>query len=443
MPEESKKQRDDRWYYSFLPYNIAGGATNPLIPLFVTDGLGGTVAQVGIVSAITSAASVPANIIWGNLSDTTKRRKVFVLIGFFGLALALFMMGMSLNVNSYYVANFVQGAVAAAVAPVGTVLILESFSKEEWARRIGDFSRVGGIGWVGGLLLGTVWLSMSSSSDPVSEVMAMRALFVVSSAMAVLSIIMALKWVPESKKKIAREDLPAASRFPLLTFERGRYAPSKIIHVVKLSAKNLRARNFPRNLKIYYLMVFLAWTGFLTFYVGLPIFLSGQVGLSVPEVFIVYIASSVASALVYSRAGRWTTKVGGKKIQTIAFAGRIVLFPSFFLVTVVNLPLAAVLVICCILHALIGTCWAMLSVAGNHLVSNMAYCDFRTESLGMYNSIIGIGSIAGSLTGGLVAAVYGFQDTFVVAALFVVAGLILLLSLNVNKVDCVEPKANE
>ncbi|HVO78031.1 MAG TPA: MFS transporter [Methanomassiliicoccales archaeon] len=443
MPEESKKQRDDRWYYSFLPYNVAGGATNPLIPLFVTDGLGGTVAQVGVVSAITSAASVPANIIWGNLSDTTKRRKVFVLIGFFGLALALFMMGVSSSVNSYYVANFVQGAIAAAVAPVGTVLILESFAKEEWARRIGDFSRVGGIGWVGGLLLGTVWLSMSSASDPASEVMAMRALFVVSSAMAVLSIIMALKWVPESKKKIDREDLPAASRFPLLTFERGRYAPSKILHVVRLSAKNLRPRNFPKNLKVYYVMVFLAWTGFLTFYVGLPIFLSSQVGLSVPEVFIVYIASSIASALVYSRAGRWTTKVGGKRIQTIAFVGRIVLFPSFFLVTLVNLPLAAVLIICCALHALIGTCWAMLSVAGNHLVSNMAFCDFRTESLGMYNSIIGIGSIAGSLIGGIVAAAYGFQDTFVVAALFVAAGLILLLSLNVEKVECAEPKANE
>ncbi len=441
MPEEQKKQRDDRWYYSFFPYNVAGGSTSPLIPLFVTEGLGGTVAQVGIISAITSAASVPANIIWGNLSDTTKRRKVFVLIGFFGLALALLMMGLAPNVDSYYVANFVQGAVAAAVAPVGTVLILESFAKEEWSRRIGDFSRVGGIGWVGGLVLGTVWLSMADSMG--STIMAMRALFVLASGMAVISIIMAIKWVPESKKKLDREDLPAASKLPWISFERGRYAPSKILHVVKLSAKNLRARNFPRNLKIYYAVIFLAFTGFLTFYVGLPIFLSSQLGLTVPEVFIVYIASSITSALVYSRAGRWCTTIGGKRIQVLAFFGRIILFPTFFLVTLVSLPLLALIIVMCVLHALVGMCWAMLSVAGNSLVSNMSFCDFRTESLGMYNSIIGIGSIAGSLMGGFVAVSFGYLDTFVVASVFVIAALLLLFKLNVDKVECVEPKLNE
>ena len=57
-------KKDEKWYYTFLPYNIAGGSTNPIIPLFVTEGLKGTVAQVGIVSAITSLAAVPANILW-------------------------------------------------------------------------------------------------------------------------------------------------------------------------------------------------------------------------------------------------------------------------------------------------------------------------------------------------------------------------------------------
>jgi len=238
-------------------------------------------------------------------------------------------------------------------------------------------------------------------------------------------------------------DLPAASKLPWISFERGRYAPSKILHVVKLSAKNLRARNFPRNLKIYYAVIFLAFTGFLTFYVGLPIFLSSQLGLTVPEVFIVYIASSVTSALVYSRAGRWCTTIGGKRIQVLAFSGRIILFPTFFLVTLVSLPLLALIIVMCVLHALVGMCWAMLSVAGNSLVSNMSFCDFRTESLGMYNSIIGIGSIAGSLLGGFVAVSFGYLDTFVVASVFVIAALLLLFKLKVDKVECVEPRANE
>ena len=435
------KERSDRWYYTFLPYNVAGGSTSPLIPLFVTEGLKGTMAQVGIISAISSVASVPANILWGNLSDTTKRRKVFVLIGFLGLAVALLLMGLSMDMGTYYFANFVLGAIAAAAAPVGTVLILESFAKEEWAKRIGDFSRVGGIGYVVGLLLGTLWLGMADSLG--STVIAMRALFVVASGLALLSVFLAIKWVPEPRKKMERSEMDGASKLPIISFERGRYTPSRLLHIVKLSAKNMHPRNFPRNLKIYYVVMILAFAGFLTFYVGLPIFLKNQMGLSVPEVFIVYIASSVTSALVYSRAGAWASSKGGKRMQMLAFSGRIVLFPTFFVVTLVHVPLLALLTLMCLLHALIGLCWAMLSVAGNALVSNMAYGDFRTESLGVYNSIIGIGAIAGSLIGGLVADAYGFLPTFLVASTFVASALLLLLALNVEKVEGIEPKANE
>ena len=183
----------------------------PLIPLFVTEGLGGNVAQVGIISAISSLASVPANIIWGNLSDTLKRRKVFVLIGFIGLAIPLLLMGLSTDIATYYLANFILGAISAAAAPVGTVLVLESFDKKEWGKRLGDFSKVGGIGWLLGLTIGTIWLNIMAGD---SEVMAMRMLFAPRRPSPSSASYWPGNGSREPKTKIERKDLANVVKIP-------------------------------------------------------------------------------------------------------------------------------------------------------------------------------------------------------------------------------------
>ncbi|HEY3421205.1 MAG TPA: MFS transporter [Methanomassiliicoccales archaeon] len=429
----SDDKKDEKWYYTFLPYNIAGGSTNPIIPLFVTEGLKGTVGQVGIVSAITSLAAVPANILWGNLSDTMQKRKPFVIMGFLGMGLALMLMGLSTSIPQYYLANFMLGLLAAAVAPVGTVLVLESFEKKDWAKRLGDFSKVGGLGWVVGLLIGTVWLMLLNGSDGENST---RALFLLAAVLCLVSTVLAFRWVPEPKDKIRREcidpdDLEHAHAHII---ERARYLPQRVTFVAKVSAKNLKLANFPANLKRYYLVTFLAFFGFLSFYVAFPIFLSQYVGLKDTDIFIIYIASSVASVLTYALVGRLIGSIGGKKIQAVAFALRIFIFPAFFAVTMLNLPFPALFAAMLVLHALAGLCWAGISVSGNALVSKMSYRDFRTQSLGMYSSIQGVASIFGSLLGGFIAQYYGYQTEFLMASGFVLAGLVLLLLTNVDNV---------
>ena len=75
----SDDKKEEKWYYTFLPYNVAGGSTNPIIPLFLTEGLKGTVGQVGLVSAITSKlagglAVVPRMLI-GSIHSAESRQK--------------------------------------------------------------------------------------------------------------------------------------------------------------------------------------------------------------------------------------------------------------------------------------------------------------------------------------------------------------------------------
>lgn len=422
---------DEKWYYTFLPYNISGGSTSPLIPLFVTQGLKGTIAEVGIVSALSSVASVPASIVWGNLSDTTGKRRIFVLIGFLGMALAMIMMGLSMTMSQYYMANLILGMLASAAAPVGTVLVLESFEKHEWAKRLGDFSKVGGIGWVIGLVLGTIWLQFLAPDD---GAITMRALFILAGALSLVSLFLGLKWIPEPKERVDRDSLDKhVLSVPVNIVERARYLPQRMVGILRISSKNLRMSNFPQNLRRYYLVIFLIFTGFLTFYVGLPIFLNSYVGLTSSEVFIIYLASSLTSALIYGPAGRWVSRIGGKRIQMISIAIRIVTIPTFFLVTLFPMSVISQMIVFGALHSIMGFCWANIAVAGNSLVSNMSYKDFRTQALGMYSAIQGVAAILGCLIGGYVANYFGYLETFLLAIVFIITGLVLLAFNNAEK----------
>ncbi len=427
-----KKENEEKWYYTFLPYNIAGGSTSNLIPLFMAQTLKASLAEVGMVSAITSIASVPANILWGNLSDMSKKRKPYILIGFLGMGLALALMGLSVGLFEYFVANFLFGLLAAAVAPVGTVLVLETFPKTEWGRRLGDFSKVSGIGWVIGLVLGIIWLMVFDGND---QEMSMRALFLLSAGLCLIATFLALRWVPEPREKIDRNQVSPEEidHIFISRIEKARYLPQKIVYTVEVSAKNLRWNNFPQNLKRYYAVIFLAFSGFLSFYVALPIFLSAYIGLSNPEVFVVYLASSITSALTYGFMGRQIEKKGGKRIQMACFAARIAIFPSFFLVTMLSLGSSELFIVLLVLHAGAGLCWAGLSVAGHAIVGKLAYKNFRTQSLGMYNAVQGTATIIGSLVGGFVASILGYEALFVMASVFIGAALCLLALTNVDK----------
>ncbi len=409
-----KKGRNDRWYYSFLPFNMANGGTNTLIPLFVTEALAGSVAQVGLISAATSLASVPSHILWGDLSDTAKKRRVFVLIGFGGLALSLLLMALSSNFYQYLIANVMLGILVNAAAPVGTVLILESFKKDEWAKQLASFSKVGGIGWVLGLIMGTIWLGAFTDGDQAS---AMRALFFLATGLAVVSMYLAYRWVPEPSQNVDRAQFNGwALRIPSFNFERMRFMPHRIYHTLKISSEHLRPENFPSNLKKYYIYVLLTFVGFLTFYVGLPTFLRHYVGMSSTEVFIVYIASSACSALGYTHAGRWANKYGSKKVQMWGVFGRGMLFPLFFLATFLPLPMFGYVIVFCVLHALVGFAWSLISVSGNYIVSNCCKPGNRAESSGMYNAMQGSATVVGALMGGFIAQDLGYLTVFLLAS---------------------------
>ena len=82
----------DRWYSAYALANLSAGGVSILIPLYVLH-LGGGVGEIGLLTAVGNLIAVPASIAWGSLSDRWNSRKVFVVIGLFGIAFSFLSMG--------------------------------------------------------------------------------------------------------------------------------------------------------------------------------------------------------------------------------------------------------------------------------------------------------------------------------------------------------------
>ncbi len=422
------RPRSSRWFYSYLPQGIAGGATSALIPLFAY-GLGGSLSDVGIIAAATSIASVPAFMLWGSLSDRLGRRKIFLLIGFLGNTVSFVFMAASRPLSEFYLANLLIGALGAASGPVGTVLIMETTARAEWPSRLAFVSRIGAVGWVAGLGLGAVWLALGPALvGPGLD--AMRALFLIGAASGALSVLLAFLWTREPTKHVDRQTVQGTYARPRV--ERGRYFPMWVLHYFDFRAPRPPDAKLPRSLRAYLVCVFLFFGGFTAFYGFFPIFLNQTYGLSGPEIFAVYIGSQAMSVAAYPYVGKWISSRRGASMQLYAVLGRSVLFGSFFAVGFVPMPSVGLLALIFILHSGVGLCWAVINVAGSTLVSHLAPVKGRAQAFGAYNAVQGFGSILGPLLGGFTAEWLGYGPAFAVSVGLILSGSAVLAALSLG-----------
>ena len=422
------KAQSDRWYYSFLPNGIAGGATSTLIPLFALM-LGASAVEVGIIAASSSIASVPAFMLWGRASDRRGKRRAFVVLGFLGMAISLGLMAVSQGIPELYLANLLLGALTSA-SVVGTVLIMETSDRNEWPNRLAFFSQIGSVGFIVGLAIGAFWLAGFSVAW--GSAGSMRALFLAGSFLALLSALMAWRWISDPETGIQRSTVNLSEHM-FVAVERVKYLPLKLIHYIDFSNHKAKGHAASRTLRSYYVCVILLFSGFTAFYAMFPIFLAGPFGLDGSQVFAVFIASNVVSAAIYSKVGRWISRLGARKAQIAGATARIVLFPTFLSLIWLPIGLPAAFVAALAVHGLIGASWAVINVSGSTIVSRLAPKEGRAQTFGLYNAVQGVGSIAGPLLGGFVTELFGYEGGFATSSVLILSGVLLLATLKIEE----------
>jgi predicted MFS family arabinose efflux permease len=261
----------------------------------------------------------------------------------------------------------------------------------------------------------------------------MRTFMLTCGILSAVAYAMAMMWIQEPRAHYDRrwfvDHLVALQSW---TFERARYIPTRLVFANKPRVIQKARRFLPgwgRDLDIYLVSTFVLFTGIQVFYVPFPVMLAGELSLGSSQIFLVYLASAVMAAIMYTWAGQEVDQLGNRKAQVLAWAVRAVLFPSFSLAILLAIwgygMWAFVLVMA--LNGISGAFFSIVSVAGITTALDLSPRRGKGEAVGAYNSVMGMGMILGGLLGGLIASTAGYMAVAMTTGAFSAVAIILLL----------------
>lgn len=408
----------NRWFTSYLLSNIAAGLIAPLIPLYVVLYLHSGVFDVGMVSSIASAASVPALIFWGNLSDYAGKRRIFILTGFVGAFAALLQIIFVHDLTGYIVMLVLFQLLAMAAVPVSTLIILETRQESEWPQVMSLFSTLSSAGTVAGLAAGTVLILYWHYSGVIP------AIYLIASFVYLTAAVSAYFFLPEPGRILMRQRLQAF--FSLRIVERARHFPQHVLHIIPVGKNRGNTRAFSPVMRKYLFTTTFLMFGFQVFFVPYPVFFLDLLHGTETQVFALYLLNSGLSMLTFRIAGTLVRRSGPGRTLTMGIVPRIVIFTAAG-----GLPFLAghgpgVLAAAVILYGILGALWSLISIGEVTSISRLALKVNRGKAVGYYNSLLGVGQIGGGLVSGILAAELGYTADFIIAAVIVLAGFAMI-----------------
>jgi MFS family permease len=423
------KDKRELWFYSYLPTNMAGGCFDTLLPVFIVVALGGTVADVALISMAASAASVPALIFWGLATDKMRWRKHFIIAGFLGRVVSYTLMGAAVGASHILFANILMGILSSASAPAMSILIFEYFSKDQWSEKIGLFNKIAGIGALIGIALGTVWVAVAPMWMDIG--LALRLLFLLNAVLALVGAWLAFILIAEPDEKLARERfLSHAVQLMRWAYERAKYFPGKMYYFFKPS--HLRQLDLLEKAKRSFIGWFLVATftyniGAVAFFTIQPVFLIKVIGIDSTVVFALSFTQALVSTLLYRSVGKVLDKADKTKFLLGAKLCRTGLF-SFYAASVIFVTWSGStnLAFLIVMHVTFGITWAFIADTQLPIAISESPEEKKGAHAGTFNAIVGLGAIAGAAFGGIVAISFDLTLAIIASAMLIGLSSVIL-----------------
>ena len=381
------------WRLGFFFHEMAFGLLSVFLPLYVMA-VGGSLVDIGIMSATALFLVIPASFYWGYICDKTRRYKRYILISFLASTVFLYLFTLTTSVGLVIIFYVLMSILHIAHEPPKNVLIAELYSREEWDKAFARYEGLTEVGWLIGLLLGFLmsYYRLAASST-----------LLLCSALNLVAFVISAILVTDPLLIFERR-LVRIERAIDFTFK-GTVIASKLWDGLslneRLKSENLHA--FCGGLVLFSIATSILFT-------PLPIFFSQELALRTSVVFAIYVLNSGGGTVGYFLASRRSTRA--TKESNI---GKTVLLRSMlaFLFVAATQKLAYSAVLAVIILVLMGVAYAYFLVYTLSLSMEL----IPLGKAGMFNALLGIGGASGSFIGPFLAQALGFMYVFVVAGI--------------------------
>ena len=428
------RRETEPWYGAMGLANLVVGTSSILVPLMVAQVLRGTVENVGLISSLASLMGVIGSLVWGRLSDAAHRRKMFVVMSYTMVAVSFAGMAFAHSLTTIAVLNMILNLFWVANASVSVLLVIENSDDSLWEEKISYLNQIGTLGWVSGLIFGSVALAVASPRF--GEATAIRSVFGILALGGLVAAVLAARLIPRTRPRFVhrrfRGSILALGNFIV---ERARFAPFHLYHRFnprRLSALLRGQGGLQRETKEFLLAVFLAFTAFNFFFVPLPLLLADRFGFSSSMVFFYYVVQNGAIVIAYPLAAQRVKHLGNKSVMTGSILARVLLFllGGVFLFASTSVPSPVVL---SLFFFLIGFSWSFFQLSSVAMISRLARPEYRGQALGLYNAVAGLGTVIAGVTSGVMAQHLGYGVTLIVAAILAAAAMVVVMRLRIPR----------
>lgn len=188
---------------------IGFGVTLPVLPFFVErladSGRRGLALQVGLLTGVLPLMQLVMAPFWGRWSDTAGRKRL-VLVGIGGTALGQLLFGLASTLPALYGARIIGGLLSAAILPAATAYVADTTTPAERGRGMAWLGSAVSLGVIAGPALGGVLVRKDvhwRTGLGHFEVTGFGLPFLASAGLAVLALVAAARWLPESHPPLA------------------------------------------------------------------------------------------------------------------------------------------------------------------------------------------------------------------------------------------------